>query len=38
MLTQHMSEHKCAVKNGDNNNALAVHVKQATTSYGTKQA
>ena len=29
-LTQCMSEHKRAVKNGDNNNALAVHVKQSS--------
>ena len=28
-LTQRMSEHKRAVKNGDSNNALAVHVKQS---------
>ena len=25
-----MSEHKCAVKNGDSNNALRVHVKQSS--------
>ena len=30
MLTQRMSEHKRAVKNGDNNNALAAHVKQSS--------
>ena len=28
-LTERMSEHKRAVKNGDSNNALAVHVKQS---------
>ena len=37
-LTQWMSERKRAVKNGDSNNALAVHMSnnQATTSNGKK--